>query len=81
MIEDQLREFVLTELHWDGARQELTDDLPLIGNQIVDSLGILRIVSFVESEFGVEVLDEELVPEHFGTIAGIAELIRSKRSS
>ncbi len=81
MIEERLHEFILTELHWDGSRRDLTFDLPLIGNQIVDSLGIFQIVSFVESEFGVEILDEELVPENFGTITDIARLVRSKQSS
>jgi acyl carrier protein len=32
----------------------------------------------VEGEYGVEIQDEELVPQHFGTIGGIADLVRSK---
>jgi acyl carrier protein len=80
MIEDNVRRFIVDELHWDGDGR-LTDDYPLIENHVVDSLGIFQIVSWLESEFGIEVLDEELVPEHFGTIAGIAGLVQSKRST
>jgi acyl carrier protein len=47
----------------------------------LDSLGIFSVVSFVESEFGIEVQDEALVPENFGTIAGIARLVGTKRGS
>jgi acyl carrier protein len=53
--------------------------LPLIENNLIDSLGIFHIVSFLEREFDVEVLDEELIPEHFGTIGSIARLVESKR--
>ncbi len=41
-------------------------------------LGILNLVSFIEDEWGVTVEDEELIPEHFGTISRIAQLIESK---
>jgi acyl carrier protein len=80
MIESRLRDFILRELNWNGRREELTDDYPLIRRRVLDSLGIFQVVSFVESEFGVEILDEELVPDHFGTIAGIARLVESKQS-
>jgi acyl carrier protein len=76
-IEDRLRSFIVEELRWDG-RERLTDDYPLIQRGIVDSMGILSLVSFIESEFGVQIQDEELVPQHFGTISGMASLIASK---
>jgi acyl carrier protein len=75
-IEERLRTFVVDELGFDG--DQLTDDYPLIERGVVDSMGILSLVSFVEGEYGVEIQDEELVPQHFGTIGGIADLVRSK---
>ena len=73
-----LREFVLSELHWDETRGTLTPDYPLIENHVVDSMGLLMLVSFVEERFGVQLADEELVPEHFSTIGSIAALIEKK---
>ena len=79
MISDKLRTFIVTELNgWNGDSSGLSDDYPLIEANVLDSLGILQVVQFVEREFGIEVLDEELVPENFGTIAGIAGLIEAK---
>jgi len=78
---DQIRSFIGDELVWDGEREELTDDLPLLERHVLDSMGIFNLVSFIESEFGVEVLEEELVPQHFGSIRAIAELIEAKRSA
>lgn len=47
---------------------------------MIDSAGIFQVVSFVETEFGVEIADEEPVPEHFGTLGGISRLVESTRS-
>ena len=74
-----LRDFVIRELHWNGSGKVLTEEYPLIENHVVDSLGLFSLVSFVEEQFGVEVKDEELVPENFGTLGSIARLIETKR--
>lgn len=79
-IEGKLREFVIEELQWDRGKQ-LDADYQLIQHGVVDSLGILSLVSFIEDEFGVQVQDEELVPEHFATISAITRLVTSKKSS
>lgn len=79
MIEDRVRRFIVEELNWDGVPGELTSDYPLLDRQVLDSLGIFQLVSFLEDEFGVEIDDEELVPEHFGTLGSIAGLVNAKR--
>ncbi len=78
---DTLRDFIMNELHWNGERELLTPDYPLIENQVLDSLGLFTLVTFVEEQFGIEVGDEELVPENFGTLAALAGLIERKRGA
>jgi acyl carrier protein len=80
VVEQKVRQFIVDELRFDGSPSDLEDDLPLIEQQVLDSLGIFQLVGFLEGEFSIEILDEELVPEHFGTIRGIARLVESKRS-
>lgn len=80
MIESKLRDFIIQELAWNGSRDDLTYDYPLIERRVLDSLGIFQVVTFVETEYGIDIQDEELVPEHFGTIDGIARLIESKQT-
>lgn len=77
-IEDKLRSFILNEIDSAKPPQELSDDYPLIETQVIDSMGIFEVVDFVEREFMVAILDEDLVPENFGTISGIARLIAAK---
>jgi acyl carrier protein len=79
VIENAIRQFILDELNHSGS-QDLTDDYPLLDRGVLDSLGLFQLVGYLESEFGVEVRDEELVPKHFGTIHDIAGLVLSKRS-
>jgi acyl carrier protein len=80
VVEERVRKFILEELRWD-RRAELTNDYPLIDGQVLDSLGIYQLVSFLESEFGVEILDQELIPENFGTIGDVARLVAAKRGN
>jgi acyl carrier protein len=75
---DKLRHFIIDQLRWDGASSELTDDYPLLESGVIDSLAIFEIVGFIEDECGVEVADDELVPENFATLAAIANLVKSK---
>ncbi|HEV8339864.1 MAG TPA: acyl carrier protein [bacterium] len=76
---DTLRDFIVQELHWDGKKEDLTPDYLLIENHVLDSMGLFTLVSFVEEQFGVEVRDEELVPDNFGSIGAIVALIERKR--
>jgi acyl carrier protein len=80
-VKDKVRAYIAEELNWEGASEELTDDYPLLDKGVVDSAGVFQVVSFVETEFGVEIQDEELVPEHFGTLEGITRLVESKLGS
>jgi acyl carrier protein len=75
---DRIRDFLVSELHWQGPRAELTDDLPLIANHVVDSMGLLQLVAWLEADFGVSVPDTEIVPANFGTIAAIESLVAAK---
>jgi len=46
---------------------------------VLDSMGIFELVTHLEQRFGVEIFDEELLPENFGTVASIARLVESKQ--
>jgi len=62
-------------VRWDGQPEELTDDLALIEEHVIDSLGLLRLVDRLESEFHIRFRDEDLVPTNFGSIARIADFV------
>jgi acyl carrier protein len=76
---DSLRTLVIDELQWEGTREELTDDLPLIDASVLDSFEMLRLVSLIEARFGIQIRDEDLVPRNFGTIESLAAFVDSRR--
>jgi acyl carrier protein len=75
---EKVRDFIVDELRWDGASHQLTDDYPLLDNRVIDSLGLFEIVQFLEAEYGIEIADDELVPENFATLSAIGKLVESK---
>jgi acyl carrier protein len=79
-IEDQLRTFIVDELNWQGDRAELTDDFPLVERRVIDSLGIMHLLSFLEDRYGVAIGDDEFLPENFESIGRIAGFVEAKRA-
>ncbi|MCL4863705.1 MAG: acyl carrier protein [Caldilineaceae bacterium] len=74
---NQTRSFILDKFPL-ARQQTLADDDALLGSGIVDSLGILELVGFVEEAFGVTVDVEDLQPENFQSIDRIAIFVESK---
>lgn len=58
---------------------ELTHSTSLLGSGIVDSLGVLNLVEFVEEEFGVTAGDDDLVPENFDSVDALARFVIERR--
>jgi acyl carrier protein len=72
---ERVRTYIIDELGWRG--QELTPDYPLLENRVIDSLGLFRIVDFLETAYGVKIPDGQLVPSNFATLQSIAKLVES----
>lgn len=56
----------------------LDPDQSLIESGIMDSTGVLELVEFLESTYGIRVEDEELVPENLETITNILKFLQTK---
>jgi acyl carrier protein len=76
-IETQIQEFVATEVAADEAAGVGRDD-DLLDSGLLDSTAITMLVSFIEDRFGVEVEDDELVPENFRSIAAVSAYVAAK---
>ncbi|QDV44016.1 D-alanine--poly(phosphoribitol) ligase subunit 2 [Stieleria neptunia] len=61
-----------------AKQREIGPDDSLFDNGIIDSMGTLEVIQFLEDEFGIEVSDEEMVDDHFESINRIARLVNSK---
>jgi acyl carrier protein len=76
-VEDKIKEFILK--HFPLARKNgFHPGEKWLESGLVDSLGILDLVSFLETEFSITVSDEDLLPENFQSLETVAEFVRKK---
>jgi len=79
MTADVIREFILSELVQDKSVTTLSEKDSLIESGIIDSLGIQKLLVFIEEKVSIQIMDEDIIPENFETIEAIVRLIESKR--
>jgi acyl carrier protein len=77
-IEAQVRKYVAQNLLFSDNGFEYDDDDSFLQEGIVDSVGVLELVLFVEETFGVNVNDQEITPDNFDSVNKLANYIRSK---
>jgi acyl carrier protein len=80
MIEEQVRHFI-TENFLFGEEKKVADTDSFLENGIIDSTGVLEVVSFVEDTFNIKVKDEEMVPENLDSISNLANFIKKKQNN
>jgi acyl carrier protein len=76
-VKQQVREFVLESARSKGIN-EVSDTQSLMEAGIIDSLGIFRLVSFLEDTFRVRISDDDIVPENFQSIDEIDRFVAAK---
>ena len=72
-IRDYIRENFLY-----GSKDQISDEGSLLDAGIIDSTGAMELVSFLESEFGVQIDDQDLVPENLDSIAAMTAFVTRK---
>lgn len=77
----RLREFVGENFLYMRPDFELQDDQSLMGNGIVDSMGVMEMIQFLEEEFGVVVEDTDITEENIGNLGAIATYVMAHRSA
>jgi acyl carrier protein len=80
VLRAKLRSFMSRRFPMIAARQ-IADDDSLIDSGMVDSLGILELVTFLDSELGIQLADHELSPENFGSLTRLSSFLASKQSA
>jgi acyl carrier protein len=78
-IEDRIREFVLKQFPL-ARKNGLKPGDKWLENGLLDSLGILDLVHYLENEFSIQASDEELVPENFESLSTVVEFAQRKIS-
>jgi acyl carrier protein len=78
-IERDIRSFLVDEYFF-GRAEELHDDAPLLGT-VIDSSGILVLVTHLEERFEISVGDEEVVPDNLESVNHLVAFVTKKLQS
>jgi len=76
-ISSRIRDFISAEIMFEDSASNLTDETPLLGG-VIDSLGLMQLISFLEEEFNVTIEDAEVTADNFRTVSQIEQLVSQK---
>jgi acyl carrier protein len=75
----RIRRYITENFLYMRPDYQFTDDDALLGKGIIDSLGVMELISFVEEEFGVAVADTDITEQNLGSVNAVARYVASKR--
>ena len=76
-IEQEIRRFIVDDILF-GDGEKLQVDTSFQEHGLIDSLGLVELITFVEKKFGIDIKDDELIPENFDSLAKIARFVECK---
>lgn len=77
-IMNELEKFLLNEIAVDFEKKSLAPEENLITQGIIDSLGILKLVSFIEKTYEIKINNEDIIPDNFQTLNSLNEFITKR---
>jgi acyl carrier protein len=78
-LHSDIAQFIQRRLVAPGAPATIDDDTQLIDQGLIDSLGLMELVMFLEEQTGVRVPDDEVTPDNFQTVGSIAAMVERLR--
>ena len=77
-IQSTIKSFMLESFPTGSPDFRLEEDTSFLESGLIDSMGVLELVDFLEGEFGIDVGDSELVPENLDSVRNICRYLESK---
>ncbi len=71
----EITDFVVQEFLPDVTSSELGADYDLLAGGVIDSLGLLKVIAWLEERFELDVDDVELAPDSFRTVAAMSDFV------
>lgn len=78
MIQEQLRSFVISNFYV-ADPTTLSNSESLLDSGIMDSTGVLEVISYIEETFSITVEDAEMLPENLDSVENIASFVLRKK--
>lgn len=79
-LQEEIRQFIVDTFLF-GEDGGLRDDSSFLQEGIVDSTGILQLVSFLQERYLISIEDAELIPDNLDSIGKVAAFVRTKQAA
>ena len=80
-LKHEIRFFIAENFLYGVDDGGIKDTVSFLANGLIDSTGVLELVSFVEDKYGISVRDDELVPDNFDSVNNLVNFILKKTSN
>lgn len=77
-IKDKVRTFIVDNFLFGDTSYQLADTASLIENDIIDSTAVLELVAFIEDNFGIAMVDSDVVPANLDSIERLSSFIDAR---
>lgn len=77
----EIREFIVANFLFGQEGKGFTEAESFLESGIIDSTGLLELVTFVEQKYGIAIADRELLPENLDSLKNITQFIARKRET
>jgi acyl carrier protein len=77
-IEETIKNFVTTNFILEENPAPIDNDQSFLESGIIDSTGMLELVSFIEEQFGIKIEDEELIPANLDSVNNVVKFLEQK---
>jgi acyl carrier protein len=74
---DTVREFIVENFLF-GDGEQLQDETSFMETGIIDSTGILELITFLEEKYEIKIEDDELIPENLDNLQNVVRFVGGK---
>ena len=76
----EVENFIVGELAHGRGIDSIEHDRDLLADGIIDSLGIVELINFLESRYAIKVDDDDIDPENFRSVASVVAFVEKKEA-
>jgi acyl carrier protein len=77
-VAEDVEKFIVEEIALGSGVDSVGHDDDLLAQDVIDSLGIVELVAFLESRYGIKVGDDDLLPENFQSVNSVVAFVAAK---
>jgi len=78
-MEKEIIQFIIKELHNNAEDVEILPEDDLLGSGLVDSMGMMRVIQFLEETYDFKIPPQDMTIEYFMTVEAMTTYIKSRK--